>query len=168
MKVKQGFLWVLLCGLIAGSSAVLWASGPAGCYVIVDRIILEPSESAPQRIQVWGLFSVTDGKASGNGYLAPQSGYMYFELKPAQAAQEKYMLAEWSDLKSVAGKETVVTFAIRSEWNGRLRKASDKVESPDAYPLGNGITRVVTGQGLGSIENPTVAAQLLAAHKKKT
>jgi hypothetical protein len=97
-----------------------------------------------------GLFSLADGK-TGNAYLAPQAGYMYFEL---QASQEKPTLAEWSDLKKVAGTEYVIAFAQRYEWNGRLRKASDKVESPDVYPVYNGITRVVTGQGLGSIENP--------------
>jgi hypothetical protein len=164
MKVKQGFVMVLLCGLIASSAALLWASGPAGCYVIVDKIILEPNDSAPKRIQVWGLFSIADSK-TGNTYLAPQTGYMYFEL---QASQEKPTLAEWADLKKVAGTESVIAFAQRYEWNGRLRKASAKVESPEPYPVYNGITRVVTGQGLGSIENPGVAAQLLAAHKKKT
>ena len=164
MKMKQPLIVVLLFGLIAGGAALLWASGPAGCYVIVDKIILEPNDSTPKRIQVWGMFSVADGK-TGNAYLAPQAGYMYFQL---QGGLEQQTLAEWSDLKKVAGKESVIAFAQRNQWNGRLRKATDKVEAPDAYPVYNGITRVVTGQGLGSIENPTVAAQLLAAHKKKT
>jgi hypothetical protein len=164
MKVTKQFTLILLCGLVLCSSAVLLASGPAGCYVIVDKIILEPNDSSPKRIQVWGLFSVADGK-TGNAYLAPQAGYMYFEL---HASQEKPTLAEWSDLKKVAGTESVIAFAERYEWNGRLRKATDKVESPDVYPIYNGITRVVTGRGLGSVENPGVAAQLLAAHKRKT
>ena len=164
MKVTQRIALFLLCGLIAGGSALLWASGPAGCYAIVDKIILEPNESAPKRIQVWGLFSVVDAK-NANAYLPPQAGYMYFELQPGQ---ERQTLAEWADLKKVAGTESVIAFAQRNQWNGRLRKATDKVESPDPYPVVNGITRVVTGQGLGSIENQGVAAQLLAAHKKKT
>jgi hypothetical protein len=164
MKMKQPLIAVLLFGLIAGGAALLWASGPAGCYAIVDKIILEPNDSAPNRIQVWGLFSVADGK-TGNAYLAPQAGYMYFKL---QEGMEKPTLAEWADLKKVAGTETVIAFAQRYEWNERLRKPADKVEFPDMYPVYNGITRVVNGQGLGSIENPGVAAQLLAAHKKKT
>jgi len=164
MKMKQPLIVVLLFGLIAGGAALLWASGPAGCYVIVDKIILEPNDSTPKRIQVWGMFSVADGK-TGNAYLAPQAGYMYFQL---QGGLEQQTLAEWSDLKKVAGTESVIAFAQRYEWNGRLRKPTDKVDSPDMYPVYNGITRVVTGRGLGSIENPGVAAQLLAAHKKKT
>ena len=164
MKIKQRIVLALLCVSIFCSSALLLASGPAGCYAIVDRIVMEPNESAPKRIQVWGVFSLADGK-SGNAYLAPQAGYMYFELQPNQNQQT---LAEWSDLKKVAGTESVIAFAERSQWNGRIRKASDKVESPDAYPVYNGITRVVSGRGLGSIENPAVAEQLLAAHKKKT
>jgi len=164
MKLKQQLVLALLCVSIAGSSLLLLASGPAGCYAIVDRIVIEPNESAPKRIQVWGMFSLADGK-SGNAYLAPQAGYMYFELDPVL---EKLALAEWADLKTVAGTETVIAFSTRSQWNGRIRKASDKVVSPDTYPIVNGITRVVAGRGLGSIENPAVAAQLLAAHKKKT
>ena len=164
MKMKQRIVLALLCGSMVCSSALLLASGPAGCYAIVDRIVMEPNESAPKRIQVWGMFSLADGR-SGNAYLAPQAGYMYFELQPNQNQQT---LAEWADLKKVAGTEAVIAFAERSQWNGRIRKTSDKVESPDAYPVFNGITRVVTGRGLGSIENPAVAAQLLAAHKKKT
>jgi len=164
MKLKKQLVLALLCGSMVCSSVLLLASGPAGCYAIVDRIVVEPNESAPKRIQVWGLFSMTDGK-SGNAYLAPQAGYLYFELQPSV---EKQTIAEWADLKKVAGTESVIAFGERYGWNGRIRKASDKVASPDTYPSYNGITRVVTGRGLGSIENPTVAAQLLAAHKKKT
>jgi hypothetical protein len=164
MKMKQRLVLALLCVSFAGSSLLLLASGPAGCYAIVDRIVMEPNESAPKRIQVWGMFSLADGK-SGNAYLAPQPGYMYFELQPSM---EKQTIAEWADLKTVSGTESVIAFGERYQWNGKIRKGSDKVESPDAYPLYNGITRVVTGRGLGSIENPAVAAQLLAAHKKKT
>ena len=148
-------------GVVLCATSLVRASGPAGCYVIVEKVILEPNETSPQRIQVWGLFALSDGKP-GNGYLGPQSGYMYFTL---DRSREQQTLAEWSDLKMMAGTGSVITFAERPSWNGRLRKATDKPESPDPYPLYNGITRVSQGRGLGSIDNPAVVAQLKAAIK---
>src|SRR5215471_13005527 len=125
-----------LCVAMAMGSTLLLASGPAGCYAIVQKIVLEPNDTAPKRIQVWGIFSLADGK-SGNGYLPPQRGYLYFAM---QAGQEQVTLAEWSDLKKVAGTETVITFAERPSWSGHVRKSAEKPESPDPYPVYNGIT----------------------------
>jgi hypothetical protein len=135
------------------------------CRLLRDRreVIFEPNEASPKQIQVWGLFALSDGKP-GNGYLQPQYGYMYFKLDGGRE-REILTLAEWTDLKKVAGTGSVITFAERPSWNGRLRKATDKPESPDAYPLYNGITRVSQGRGLGSIDNPAVIAQLKAAIK---
>ena len=161
MKTAQRFNLALLIVAVVCNSIVVWASGPAGCYAIVEKVVMEPNESAPKRIQVWGWFSLADGK-TGNGYLKPQHGYMYFALQPSR---EKETLAEWSDLKTVVGTGSVITFAERPSWNGRIRMPKDKVESPDQYPLYNGITRVTTGRGLGSIDNPGVIAELKAALK---
>ena len=161
MKRLHWFAFLLV--LMAMASALLIASGPAGCYAIVQKVVFEPNDAAPKRIQVWGIFSLADGK-SGNGYLPPQRGYLYFALPPGQP--DSIALAEWSDLKMVAGTESVITFAERPSWNGHVRKATDKPESPEPYPLYNGITRVVTGRGLGSIDNPTVVEQLKKALKE--
>ena len=38
----------------------LFASGPVGIYGIVERVVFEPSEQAPERIQVWGAFAIVD------------------------------------------------------------------------------------------------------------
>jgi hypothetical protein len=163
MDMKLNFRFAtLLCGIFL-CSAVLMASGPAGCYVIVEKVIFDPNEASPKQIQVWGLFALSDGKP-GNGYLQPQYGYMYFKLDGGRE-RESLTLTEWMDLKKMAGTGSVITFAERPSWNGRLRKATDKPESPDVYPLYNGITRVSQGRGLGSIDNPAVIAQLKAAIK---
>src|SRR5262245_54929865 len=158
MKASSRSILFSVIAALAGS-LVLFASGPAGCYTIVEKVVLEPNEANPHRIQVWGLFAVTDGKP-GNGYLNPQPGYLYFSVR---REMEKVTLAEWNDLKTVAGTGSVITFAERLSWNSRIRPASEKPSTPDPYPLYNGITRVVTGSGLGSIDNPVVVAQLKAA-----
>ena len=76
MKLKQQLVLALLCVSFAGTSLLLLASGPAGCYAIVDRIVIEPNESAPKRIQVWGMFSLADGR-----YLTQHRGSVYPVIK---------------------------------------------------------------------------------------
>ena len=43
--------------VFAASTAWLVASGPIGVYGIVEKVVFEPSASAPERIQVWGAFA---------------------------------------------------------------------------------------------------------------
>ena len=161
----RGMRWLAVFFIaMALGSTLLLASGPAGCYAIVQKVVMEPNDTAPKRIQIWGFFSLADGK-SGNGYLPPQRGYLYFAMQPGQ---DQVTLAEWSDLKKVAGTDSVITFAERPSWGGHVRKPTDKPDSPDPYPVYNGITRVVTGRGLGSIDNPAVVEQLKKALKSNT
>jgi len=36
--------------------ADLFASGRIGFYGIVEKVVFEPNETAPERIQIWGAF----------------------------------------------------------------------------------------------------------------
>ena len=67
----------LAFGLILGASA-LFASGPVGLYGIIDKVVFEPNESAPERLQVWGAFAYADIQESGNGLgiSAAKRGYL--------------------------------------------------------------------------------------------
>lgn len=122
--------------LLGGSALACLASDPAGIYAYVDKVVLEPSEGAAERIQVWGGFAL----AAGNGYkYAPaQPGYMYFKLKPGK---EEACRNEWNDLKSVAGTGQIVSFASRYADKGTVRSTDAKPENPDAYPTGWGMTK---------------------------
>lgn len=113
-------------------------SDPIGLYAVVDKVVLEPSESAPERIQVWGAFALSDAK-SGDAYAAPQTGYLYYRC---QTGQETTCRNEWADLKSVAGKGVGVGFGGRYTPTGRVRKASDKPADPDPYPIRMGVVRM--------------------------
>ena len=85
MKAKS--VVAIMIGLVIGRGAVtLWASGPAGCYALLEKVVLEPNDMAPERIQVWGVFAISDGK-SGLGYLELQRGYLYFVLPPAETSK---------------------------------------------------------------------------------
>ena len=130
-------LFCALVALLAVSASQALASDPVGIYAFVDKVVLEPSEAAPERIQVWGGFALADG--SGYKYAPAQRGYMYFTVKPGE---EEICKKEWNDLKSVAGTAQVVAFAARHKPKGAVRKADAKPEKPDVYPTGFGLTKM--------------------------
>ncbi len=51
---------------------------------------------------------------------------------------------EWNDLKKAAGTPQVIAFGSRYELAniGKVRKANEKPDSPDTYPLANGLAKV--------------------------
>src|SRR5262245_24160329 len=59
----------------------LSASGGIGVYGIVEKVVYEPNEQAPQRLQVWGAFAYVDGGAASPGSVTPaRRGFLYFAL----------------------------------------------------------------------------------------
>ena len=40
------------------ASLPLVASGPAGIYGVVSKVVFEPNDAAPERIQIWGAFTL--------------------------------------------------------------------------------------------------------------
>jgi hypothetical protein len=128
---------VLAIIYIAGSQRA-FASDPTGVFARIDKVVLEPNDTAPERIQVWGAFSMAQGR-SGEQYESPKTGYLYYKL-PAEKAD--VARKEWADLKSVAGKHEIIGFGTRFEEKGRIRQAVDKVANPDAYPLGWGLVKM--------------------------
>ena len=97
--------------VIVASTALLVASGPIGVYGIVEKVVLEPSASAPERIQVWGAFAYADIAVGPAAFSAAKRGYMYFRL-PAGAtpAAIETIKKEWTDLQSVAGTGQAIAF----------------------------------------------------------
>jgi hypothetical protein len=137
----------ILASVFVIAVAAATASDLIGVYALVDKVVLEPNDSAPERIQIWGTFMLADGKR-GDGLLAPQRGYMYFTLPStpqATANQQSAAKAEWNDLKKVAGTGKPVGFGSRyspSESVGRVRKPGEKPQSPDFYTLNVGVVQV--------------------------
>jgi len=119
---------------LAGSAR---ASDPVGIYALVDKVVLEPNDKAPERAQIWGAFSLAEGR--GDGYSQPKRGYLYYKLNADKPEVSK---KEWADLKSVAGTDEVVAFGGRYTEKGEIRKADDKPKNPDAYPLGFGLQKI--------------------------
>ena len=51
---------LLMMALLALCGAPIVASGPVGVYAVVDKVVFEPNETGQNRIQIWGVFSVSD------------------------------------------------------------------------------------------------------------
>ncbi|HSB11478.1 MAG TPA: hypothetical protein VLM38_18460 [Blastocatellia bacterium] len=106
-------------------------------YARIDKVVLEPNDTAPERIQIWGAFALAN-KLNNNDYQPAQRGYLYYSIKPGK---ETACRAEWSDLKKIAGTESIVGFGSRSS-AGRLRKADEKPADPDVYGGGFGLVKM--------------------------
>jgi hypothetical protein len=134
------FLTSLCVALLTLASGVTtaYASDHTAVYALIDKVVLEPNNDHPDRVQVWGVFAIA--KPGSFDYLAPQRGYLYFKLADdTQAARN-----EWADLKSVAGKKQVVAFGSRWKMISTItvRKPDAKPESPDPYITEIGVFKV--------------------------
>jgi hypothetical protein len=145
MKIAKLTITVLVGAMLMFTAATLTASDPIGIYAIVEKVIYEPSEAAPQRVQIWGAFAFADTTRGGDYYTKPQVGYLYYALP---AGKEEIVRKEWADLKSVAGTGQGVAFGRRYEPKGRVRPGSEKPTLPDSYlsdstfASGIGVTKV--------------------------
>ena len=152
---------VLFCAGLAlalGGSPIVMASDPVGVYALVDKVIFEPNEQAPERVQIWGTFILAKPQY-GSEYEQPVRGYLYFS---APAGKEDLSKREWADLKSIAGTGQCVAFGsryVQMKDKVKVRKATDRVEGPDTYP---------TGSGLVKIRNSHPQAQILRSFKDPT
>jgi len=139
---RLGNFTTLLCVIAAGmlAATAAHASDPTGIYGFVDRVVFEPNDAAPERVQVWGGFALAKVGAGNVQYYDAERGYLYFKLRPGS---EEICKKEWADLKSVAGTKQVVSFGSRySDPQPKLRKPDATVENPDVYPQSWGMTKV--------------------------
>ena len=148
---------VLLLVLLA-TVGPAFASDPVGVYALIDKVVLEPNGTSPQRIQIWGVFALAKGER-GDYYERAQRGYLYYTIDPTK---EEVSRREWADLKAVAGTGQAIGFGARPKATGRIRKANEKPESPDTYPIGWGLVKVLN-QHLG----PDVERDLKAVPSTK-
>jgi len=139
---RQWSVWILLVLAMAGMT---FASGPIAVYALVEKVVLEPNDSAPTRIQLWGAFSVASARYSAT-YSSPEKGYLYYKIDSSLLTAARPV---WEDLKKVAGTGEVVGFGggyASNEDVGRVRKASEKVNNPDSFPIGNPVIRLGAAQ----------------------
>jgi len=135
---------IVLAGL-----TLVHASDFIGVYARIDKVVLEPNSDSPDRIQVWGVFSLLSTN-DRQARLPPARGYLYFKLGNPQespngpvstATYIRMVRAEWNDLKQVAGSGQIVAFGLAGQ-PIRLRKSGEKPESPDPYVTNVGVNKV--------------------------
>jgi hypothetical protein len=169
----------LLLVTLAALAAVAWfraaplASGPIGVYALIDKVVLEPNDTTPDRAQIWGAFVVADTQR-GTPVFPAKRGYLYFQL-PGEGVwrdgvpRSEVTRHEWNDLKAVAGSGQAVGFG--SSWVGtgsgaptepyRVRPASEPPAAPTPYVLNAGVVKL---SAPGSHED--ILSQLRAARDR--
>jgi len=119
--------------------ASIRASDPVGIYALIDRVLFEPAEGLPERVQLMGSFGFAPGMGQGDEY-ALSRGYLYYSLPKVQ---EEIARTEWNDLKNVAGTGQGVGFGSRYEPKGTLRSGCEAPQNPDVYPVVMGLIKYV-------------------------
>src|ERR1044072_3600220 len=67
-------LVALLLALVGVGLGRALASDPVGIYALVDKVVFEPNETSPERIQIWGAFAIAEG--NGDTYRNAERGYL--------------------------------------------------------------------------------------------
>lgn len=136
MKIRRfGFLAFLVWAIAAVGA---YASFPLGVYAVIDKVVLEPGDAEPKRVQIWGTFALWDG-GPGLGYRAPERGYLYYSCSKEQS---RICRNEWADLKSAAGSGQTVGFGSRSLSAGRVRASGEGASTPEPYPIQFGVVQM--------------------------
>lgn len=104
-------------------------------YALVDRVVLEPNRTQPERIEIWGVFAI--GKPDAYSYAPPERGYLFYTLPPDPRRAEK-VLGQWNDWVGAAAKRQVVFFLTFDppEWKTRVRPVDEKPVAPVPYDVG--------------------------------
>jgi hypothetical protein len=169
MKAIRTMLFAMLIALMVCSAATpLLADGPVGVYAMVQKVVMEPNEQMPSRIQIWGVFVWVDGGVKTPGPInLPQRGYLYFKLpeNPAQAAAAKM---QWGEIKTLAGTSQVIAFG---NWNYagpfedlyipapgnseevRVRKQNETPAKAITYPAGMGLMKIANDKSHADLIN---------------
>jgi len=138
-------------------ASALFADGPVGVFAMVQKVVFEPSEQAPKKIQVWGVFVWVDGGLKAPGPInLPQRGYMYFKL-PVNTADSAAAKKQWSEIKTFVGTNQIIAFG---DWGNagpfediyipvtggqeevRVRKQNEAPAKPVTYPIRMGLVKI--------------------------
>src|SRR5688500_13053339 len=87
-----------------GFAAAARGGGPPPGYGVVDKVVLEPADGTPDRIQIRGSFVRLDD-VQAYKYGKPVEGYVYLSLAAGKEAESR---AEWEKWRKAAGTGKVV------------------------------------------------------------
>jgi hypothetical protein len=197
-RLRPNWRHAAILALLTTAATPATVSDRVGVYGVVDRVVFEPNEANPTAVQVWGVFSIAqiwytrdDQLVSGpdfNAYYPAQRGYLYYRINDTNP---EATLAEWRDLREIAGSGVGVAFGsrfgpgpgsvrlpaggdrgkvaglaqtvVRSNYSGWVRPAREKPSQPDPYPLGVGVTRITYSGPAALLEAMRMPAPLSPA-----
>lgn len=148
--------------MIAMCSTPVHGGGLPPMFVIVDKVVLEPSESNPERIQIHGWFTRLQSERTDD-FSKPVYGYIYLGEGCATDA------AKWQ--KAAGSRKAVVVGGCHKAGDFltvRIRKLTEVADQPDvAYPQEQ-LERYGDLYGRGDFDKrPEVKALLAAANVKE-
>ena len=123
---------MMIVAALAGFAARAYAGGPPPVYVVVDRVTLEPSAGAPERVRIEGSF-VRLESGPGYRYGQPVQGFVYLSAEPGKEAECR---AEWAKWQTAAGTGKAVSVGSCGQAGSfltvKIRKPDERVDKPDA------------------------------------
>jgi hypothetical protein len=124
--------YLMVAAAVVAFGLDVQAGGPPPVYVVVDKVTLEPSADAPERIKIEGSF-VRVTNADRYEYGKPVEGYVYLSLDANKAKETKEEWAKWQ--KAVGtGKAVAVGSCNRAGALSTvtIRKPGERADKPDA------------------------------------
>src|SRR5262249_38725258 len=107
--------YVAVAVLVLAFGSGVWAGGPPPVFVVVDKVVMEPSADSPERIRIEGCFVrqteelLREMKEKGipwaSTYAKPVEGCVYMSI---ELGKEKECRAEWAKWQKAAGTGKVV------------------------------------------------------------
>jgi hypothetical protein len=123
------YLMATVMALLFGMKA--WAGGRPAVYVVVDKVILEPSADAPERVRIQGYF-VRVEDSDRFKYSKPVEGYIYLGI---ETGKEKECKAEWAKWQKTAGTGKAVNVGASGVAGTfltvKIHKLDEKIDRPD-------------------------------------
>jgi hypothetical protein len=146
--MRMRTLAMCVVALLGVAAVRLSASGQAGIYAAVERVVFEPATGPADRVQVWGAFALMERSGqtfTGYVYRQPVRGYLYFRL-PADSSTFGTIRAEWKDLASVAGTKQAIAFGYWDSYAGHMspsvRSKDAPLQNPDDYLTNVGMVKL--------------------------
>lgn len=159
-----------VCGISKG--------GTFDIYALIEKVVLEPNDAAPERMQIWGAFAFAP-PGNWKPQNEPRRGYFYFRL-PSSEKVARAARSEWAELQALSGSGQAVEFGridelyygmlapnqterdyidanghvfygagVNLEESMRIRKDSAPPRDPVTYPMPVGVIQLGNSDNFG-------------------
>lgn len=148
-------------------AAAARAGGPSPMYVVVDKVLLEPSAAAPERIRIEGSF-VRLANVSRYEYGKPVHGFIYLSIEPGK---EKECRAEWTQWQKAVGTGKAVSVGACQDagtfLTTKIHADGEKVTKPGAVYTAGRLAAFGTLYADGDLARESPVRDLIAFAKAR-